>query len=109
MNTEKSTLEEQLMSVGNQKDSIEKIIFEKEIQISKKLEDVEREIQSFNNMARKLQLIPTNSKYAKGVNYQLHLNTQAPESVVETLKSTIKVKEEFLVPNLTLFSPHWMI
>jgi len=90
MNNEKSTLEQHLSSVATQKEGIEKIVFDKEIQISKKLEYVEKVLQQFNTIVRKLQMIPSNSKFAKGVNYQLSLNSHNPELILDHLRGTVK-------------------
>jgi len=101
MNNEKSTLEEQLSSIANQKESTEKHIFEKEIQISKKLEDVDRIIQQFNITARKLKIIPLNSKFAKGVNYQLTFSSHSPDLIVDQIKGVIKPSLDQLIEELS--------
>ena len=101
MNNEKAQLEELLTNVANQKDTIEKVIFDKEIQISKKAEDVEREISQFNSLGRKLRIIPSNAKYANNINYQLTFLSHAPDHVVDTIKSTIKPSLDTLRVNLS--------
>lgn len=73
------------------KDEIGRAIETKEVDFSRKLEEVERVIMDFNTAARNAQLIPSNAKYAKGVNFMLQFNAYSPEDTAEHIKTVVKV------------------
>jgi len=98
---EKSNLEEQLLSLASQREAKQKLGFDSEILLSKKIEEVEQLIQQFNFNARKKKLIPANAKYAKGVAYQMSFNSHSPLQIIEAIKSTIRPGLEELKDELT--------
>ncbi len=93
MHAEKASLEQQLSAVAAYKEGKEKQIFDLEIQGSKKYEDVEKIIQQFSTTARKMKMMPASAKFAKGVNYQLTMNSSNPELILDHIRGTVKVKK----------------
>lgn len=92
INNEKVQLEEQLLAIHQQKEVFEKAINNKEIQITKQTDEVDKLVKKYNETARALQLIPSNSKYANGVDFYVTFNSVSCDSTVENLRNSIKVK-----------------
>lgn len=67
-------------------------MYEKEIQISKKVEDIDRITQQFNTLARSLHLIPSTAKHAHGMNFQLSFSPHAVDQTIDTVKQKVKVE-----------------
>lgn len=70
--------------------------FDKEIQISKRLEEVEKFVAQFNVTGRRMKIIPATAKYANNINYQISFNMATPEDTTEFLKSTVKVSDVYM-------------
>jgi len=90
MQQEKSNLEEQSNAAVAARESLEKSVYDKEIQISKKLEELEKYVQQYNSTSRKLKLAPSNAKHAHGVDYLLAFNSHIPDSCLESIKNFVK-------------------
>jgi hypothetical protein len=74
------------------RDAVEKVIYEKEMKISKKISDVDAAILGFNNKARQNQLIPSTARYARGADFQIRFTHHSPESNIEEIKKITKVR-----------------
>jgi len=94
-------LEEQLTTFSQKRDSIEKLIFEKEMKISKKIAEVESGLTNFNNLARKIQLVPSTARHAKGLDFQISFSSHSPDLDIEEIKKTIKPNLEQLKQELS--------
>eukprot|EP00742_Colponemidia_sp_Colp-10_P004817 GILJ01005142.1.p1 GENE.GILJ01005142.1~~GILJ01005142.1.p1 ORF type:complete len:633 (-),score=137.25 GILJ01005142.1:214-2112(-) len=93
MRQEKHMLEESLREVTAKKEEVQKSVWEIEMKLAKKAEDMERAVRAYNNGAEKLHLIPLGAKNSEGVDYELSLNLQAarPEQILRNdFKSLIK-------------------
>eukprot|EP01117_Protostelium_nocturnum_P016711 TRINITY_DN6680_c1_g1_i1.p1 TRINITY_DN6680_c1_g1~~TRINITY_DN6680_c1_g1_i1.p1 ORF type:complete len:663 (-),score=223.34 TRINITY_DN6680_c1_g1_i1:50-1936(-) len=88
--SERNYLDEQIASLLAKKENQEKANNAIETSTSKRLEDLEKVVQEFNAKGRKMQLIPTNAKYAQGKDYQVVFKIQKQEEVLEQWKSHIK-------------------
>lgn len=91
LTSEKTILDDQYATIRAKKEAVEKVVFEREMQIARKLEDVERALLDYNNLCREKKLSPSNAKYADGVEFQLVHNAIAPEEILDQLKNIIKV------------------
>ncbi|KAK9760744.1 kinetochore-associated Ndc80 complex subunit ndc80, partial [Basidiobolus ranarum] len=93
MNTERDQLTKTLKSVNAKLDEVNQISWEKEIESLKKLDDVERAIQEFNSSSYRLGLIPSESPYANGTEFEIKLNqhaTRIEEMVSVDIKNVIR-------------------
>jgi SMC interacting uncharacterized protein involved in chromosome segregation len=90
MHAETKTLEENLASSEAQKQLLQKQIFDYEVSISKKIEEIEKQIMTFHEGARNLALIPSNAKRAAGVNYTLPFSIHQPDVILDHIRSIVK-------------------
>ncbi|ORX94356.1 hypothetical protein K493DRAFT_203556, partial [Basidiobolus meristosporus CBS 931.73] len=93
MNAERDQLSKNLNTANSRLEEINKTSWEKEIETQKKLDDVERVIQEFNSFAYKLGLIPSDSPYANGIEFDIKLNqhaTRVEEMVSVDIKNVIR-------------------
>ena len=91
LTSEKKKLKESIALLKSQKENLQRVVDEKEMQFSKKLDEMDKMVTEFNNMMVNLQLTPMNAKYAKGVNLHLTFNSTNPEESAEFLKNVVKV------------------
>lgn len=74
MNTERERLQANLESTLAMLDETNKVVLEKEMETSRKLEDLEGIIKRYNSLGYQLSLIPSTATNAKGQDYELSLN-----------------------------------
>ncbi|XP_033106578.1 kinetochore protein NDC80 homolog [Anneissia japonica] len=67
-------LAQTLESLEKEKEAFDREIWQEEKAIAKEREQIEHQAQSYNNMARKLKLIPTTAENSHGIDYELRLN-----------------------------------
>lgn len=67
---------EELKRAATEKDRIQSIIYEAEIQLSNKQVDVERSVSEYHELGRELKLMPSTAKYANGVDLEIPLQTR---------------------------------
>eukprot|EP01116_Phalansterium_solitarium_P009020 TRINITY_DN23011_c0_g1_i1.p1 TRINITY_DN23011_c0_g1~~TRINITY_DN23011_c0_g1_i1.p1 ORF type:complete len:634 (-),score=285.00 TRINITY_DN23011_c0_g1_i1:320-2221(-) len=96
LTAERVALEEQLAATRALVEENERIVFDKEITISKKVEEFEKAVQAYGTQARKLKLVPSNAKYAKGIEFQIQFNPHNPDAIVDQIRGTIKPELEKL-------------
>ncbi|KAK9767830.1 kinetochore-associated Ndc80 complex subunit ndc80, variant 2 [Basidiobolus ranarum] len=93
MNAERNQLSKNVNTANMRLEEINKTSWEKEIETQKKLDDVERVIQEFNSFAYKLGLIPSESPYANGIEFDIKLNqhaTRVEDMVSVDIKNVIR-------------------
>lgn len=73
---ERARLMEELKRAATEKDRIQSIIYEAEIQLSNKQVDVERSVSEYHDLGRELKLMPSTAKYANGVDLEIPLQTR---------------------------------
>ncbi|XP_071960436.1 kinetochore protein NDC80 homolog [Antedon mediterranea] len=67
-------LAQTLQALEKEKESLDREIWQEEKAIAKKREQIDQQAQTYNNMARKLKLIPSTAENAHGIDYELRLN-----------------------------------
>eukprot|EP00899_Mesostigma_viride_P019184 jgi/Mesvir1/27267/Mv07103-RA.1 len=77
MSMDKKKEEGVLAAVTGQRDALQKDMWDMEVQASRRLEDLEALVRSYNVLAGKLKLTPATAKRAQGSDYELSLNTRA--------------------------------
>lgn len=77
MGHERKMLEESLMGLAEQKESLQREIWDQEMLLAKDLDATEKHVQSFNEAAMKLGLFPATSKNANGTDFNLKLISSA--------------------------------
>lgn len=96
-----------MLAIHQQREVFEKAINHKEIQITKQVDEVDKLVKRYNETSRSLQMIPSNAKYANGVDYYLTFNSTSCDSTIETLRNTIKVnKNSFSLTIITKTLDH---
>lgn len=93
MNAERDQLTKTIDQLNDKNSEFEKNIWEKEISVQKKVDEVEKLTHDFNNKAYRLHLVPISAKNANGKNFDLQLNnhaTRADQMVNIDLRGEIK-------------------
>jgi kinetochore protein NDC80 len=80
MNKDRNMLEETLSQAVAQKETAQAAVWQLEVEISKKFEELDRIVHTFNGKAAIMQLIPATAKYAKGRSLELAVNYHAANS-----------------------------
>ena len=73
MTSETERLEGSRRAIRDRLDETKLQLAEKEVDASRKLEDLDRQIEKFNALGYKIGIIPANATHAKGVDYELAL------------------------------------
>jgi len=93
MKHEKRELQKAIEQLEKGRDYFDQQIWEKEMQYAKKHEETEKQVREYNEMARKLKLIPPSAENANGINFEMHFNphSQRPDQRAHMdFKGTIK-------------------
>lgn len=93
MKHEKRELQKAIEQLEKERDYFDQQIWEKEMQYAKKHEETEKQIREYNEMARKLKLIPPSAENANGIDFEMHFNphSQRPDQRAHMdFKGTIK-------------------
>jgi kinetochore protein NDC80 len=104
MNHQRQMCDEALQLLSKQKETVQNDIWQAEMQVSKKLSDVEHNVREFNAAAMALQMIPANAKYANGINFELRLNSNArtyDQLLNVDLKKVVKTELNLLKQKLS--------
>lgn len=73
MTSERERLQKGIESASLRLEDVKKRVAEKEIEASRKLEDLERMVDKYNSMGYQIGLIPSSAPNAKGKNYELQV------------------------------------
>jgi len=73
MNSERERLQKGLDSASHRLEEAKKKVAEKEIEASRKLDELERMVEKYNSMGYQIGLIPATAVNAKGKNYELQV------------------------------------
>jgi kinetochore protein NDC80 len=73
MNSERERLQKGIESISQRLEETKKKVSEKEIEASRKLDDLERMVDKYNSMGYQIGLIPSTAVNAKGKNYELQV------------------------------------
>eukprot|EP00897_Mesotaenium_endlicherianum_P005743 jgi/Mesen1/5197/ME000258S04289 len=93
MTKEKAKTKEILRSVTGQREALEKQVWDHEVQLAKKQEELESTVRQYHTTGDRLKVIPVTAKRAGGVVYEIELNARAksPEDMVgRDLKGIVK-------------------
>lgn len=73
MTSERERLQKGIESTTQRLEETKKKVAEKEVEASKKLDELERLVDKYNSLGYQIGLIPTTAPNAKGKNYELHV------------------------------------
>ena len=93
MTKEKQELQEMLEKVAEQREAAEKVVREHQGTIDLKVEEIERQVEEYHEVAERLKLLPSTAKRAEGVHYEIGLNSNgksAEEILGVDMRSSIK-------------------
>ncbi|XP_067051748.1 kinetochore protein NDC80 homolog isoform X2 [Acropora muricata] len=93
MKHEKRELQKTVEQLEKNRDYFDQQIWEKEMQYAKNHEESEKHIREYNEMARKLKLIPPTAENAKGFDFEMHFNPHSlrpDQGALTDFKGTIK-------------------
>lgn len=93
MSKERSRMEEVVRSVGQQREVLEKSVWDAEVQLAKQQEVLDSIVRLYHSTGDRLKLIPKSAKRAEGMEYEIEINPRAsrPEAMVNVdLKGVIK-------------------
>jgi len=77
MTAEREKLVQGLEQMSAKVDEARKLAFDKELTAQKKVESIEKLIQSYNTLGYRIGIIPASAPHANGVVYELDFNVQA--------------------------------
>jgi len=77
MTAEREKLVQGLEQMSAKVDEARKVAFDKELTAQKKVESIEKLIQSYNTLGYRIGIIPASAPHANGVVYELDFNVQA--------------------------------
>ncbi len=63
-----------LLSVTSQREVLDNRVHEHEVQVEKRLDDMETVLQEYHARADRLQLIPASAKRAEGIQFEIKVN-----------------------------------
>ncbi|KAK3735802.1 hypothetical protein QZH41_007422 [Actinostola sp. cb2023] len=97
MKTEKKELARLLKDLENNRDHLDKNIWDMEMSYAKIHEETEKNIREYNETARKLKLVPATAENAHGFDFEMHFNPHQTGIAVyfqDTLKLSDLVNEK---------------
>jgi kinetochore protein NDC80 len=108
MTSERERLQTGIQSAAQRLDEVKKKVAEKEAEASRKLEELERQVDNYNTLAYQIGLIPTTAVNAKGVAYELAVTVNESNftgSVMKGSHSASTESERLLADPLTGYQP----
>lgn len=93
MSKERARMEEVLRSVSQQREALDKAVWDSEVQLAKQQEALDCVVRLYHSTGDRLKLIPKTAKRAEGMDYEVEINPRAsrPEAMVNVdLKGVIK-------------------
>eukprot|EP00891_Asterochloris_glomerata_P003608 jgi/Astpho2/3608/e_gw1.00058.8.1_t len=93
MNQEKTKQTEILSHASSQREALEGRVYEQEVALEHRFDELEAAVQAYYTSAERLQLIPSTAKRTAGVQYELQVNrggATATEIVSVDFKGTVK-------------------
>ena len=81
MNEEKGALTEKLKYHTSLNEKQAEELWKREMEISKKVEAVDRSVITYKSLANRLGLIPVGAKYAAGIDYNLEVDTNQDDAI----------------------------
>ena len=101
INKERSQLEEGLRMVHAQQEELKKAIWSKELELSRVYEDASTGVKEYNSRATDIGLIPSTSKRAHGISYEIKFEPHDGEHMLsKDVKRDIKPHFESLLTTL---------
>jgi len=73
---ERNRLVEELKRAALEKDRIQGMLYEAEVQLANKQVEVERAVSEYNELGRELKIMPSSAKHANGQDYEIPLQTR---------------------------------
>lgn len=75
MAKERTLLKDQLQKHTEQRENAQKQVWEQEMQLAKKLDGMQAELQQYHEIAHRLHLVPMSARNANGMDFEVRLNT----------------------------------
>eukprot|EP00003_Mantamonas_plastica_P012512 TRINITY_DN22435_c0_g1_i1.p1 TRINITY_DN22435_c0_g1~~TRINITY_DN22435_c0_g1_i1.p1 ORF type:complete len:629 (+),score=276.58 TRINITY_DN22435_c0_g1_i1:39-1889(+) len=105
INSERNELQQELSEVSANRDRLDKVIWQQELQINEQQMELDGTLEVYNSKVEALDLVPSTTENANGVEFSLELNmeaTKAKDVLSGDLKGTIKpalnaLKETFAI------------
>jgi kinetochore protein NDC80 len=88
MNTERDRLQRSLADIETALDEMNKRVVEKEVETTRKLDDLEAVVKRYNSLGYQFGLIPSTASNAKGLSYELSLSLPGSDSTSTFSSST---------------------
>ncbi len=95
MNADKDQLVKTLESITLAKDEASKIFWDRELQVQKRLDAVEKAVQNYNFICERIGLIPKDAAFANGHDFEIVFNPHAskPDGLLSSdMKHSILVR-----------------
>lgn len=82
MNKEKEWLNEEQERIAQEREKMEQEILDLEMQIEKRQETLKKAVESYNNIAATLKLVPKTAQNSQGVDFELRLNLRSATNLL---------------------------
>lgn len=109
MTSERERLQKGIESASQRLDEVKKKVADKEVEASRKLDDLERMVDRYNTLAYQIGLIPATAANAKGKDYELRVTVnEGPNFTASQLKGSFAdgfENERLLADPLTGYQP----
>ncbi|KXJ96797.1 HEC/Ndc80p family-domain-containing protein [Microdochium bolleyi] len=108
MTSERERLQKGIESATQRLEEVKKRVAEKELEASRKLEELERLVDKYNTVAYQIGLIPASAVNAKGFAYELAVTVNESNfsgSIVKGSYSNVGESERLLVDSVTGYQP----
>lgn len=109
MNSERERLQKGVASTLVRLEEVKKKVAEKEIEASRKLDDLERMVEKYNSLGYQIGLIPSTAPNAKGKNYELQVvvneGPNFSSSQMATSASATRDSDRLLADPVTGYQP----
>lgn len=112
MNTERERLQRSLEDTLSRLDEVHNRVMEKEAEASRKLEDLEQLVKTYNALGYQNSLIPPTAVNAKGIDYELRLNvneTTFSSSQLGGPNAISPERDRLLADANTGYQPHHLV
>ncbi len=110
MNTERERLQKGVEATFIKLEEVRKKVAEKELEASRKLEELERAVDKYNSLGYEIGLIPPTAVNAKGHDYELHLNiNEGPNFSASQLGASQRENDRLLADTATGYQPQHLL
>jgi kinetochore protein NDC80 len=108
MNTERERLQKGVEATSLRLEEAKRKVAEKELEAGRKLDELERMVDSYNSLAYQIGLIPSTAPNAKGIDYELKLMVNEGPNFSQSQRSNID-SDRLLHDPVTGYQPHQVL